>query len=111
MVFSASLVTQFMANGIAFSGQMLIPIYLIRALAGCSPSAAGWLLAPLGFGNDVLLPVDGNFDEAFWHSQSTSAGGKRSWRLSAHCHFFTWQAMDSSSLVLSHQPSSSEAWV
>jgi MFS family permease len=48
-VFSASVVTQFMANGIAFAGQMLIPIYLIRA-CGLSPSATGWLLAPLGLG-------------------------------------------------------------
>src|ERR1700678_659496 len=43
--FAASTVTQFMSNGISFAGQMLIPIYLIRA-CGQSPSATGWLLAP-----------------------------------------------------------------
>src|SRR5271156_4343774 len=44
--FAAATVTQFMSNGISFAGQMLIPIYLIRA-CGRSPSATGWLLAPL----------------------------------------------------------------
>jgi hypothetical protein len=58
-----------MANGIAFAGQMLIPIYLIRA-CGLSPSATGWLLAPLGLGMMCCLPVLGNFDEALRHSQS-----------------------------------------
>src|SRR6202042_275607 len=43
--FSASAITQFMSNGISFAGQMLIPIYLIRA-CGQSPSATGWLRAP-----------------------------------------------------------------
>jgi hypothetical protein len=39
--FSAAAATQFMTNGISFAGQMLIPIYLIRA-CGQSPSATGW---------------------------------------------------------------------
>ena len=33
-------------HGISFAGQMLIPIYLVRA-CGLSPSRTGWLLAPL----------------------------------------------------------------
>ena len=41
--------TQFMSNGILFAGQMLIPIFLIRA-GGRSPSATGLLLAPLDLG-------------------------------------------------------------
>ena len=53
--FSASAVTQFMSNGISFAGQMLIPIYLIRA-CGQSPSATGWLLAPLGVGMICSYP-------------------------------------------------------
>jgi EmrB/QacA subfamily drug resistance transporter len=52
--FSASATTQFMSNGISFAGQMLIPIYLIRA-CGQSPSATGWLLAPLGVGMIVSI--------------------------------------------------------
>jgi EmrB/QacA subfamily drug resistance transporter len=48
-VFSASITIMFMFNGISFAGQMLIPIYLVRA-CGLSPSQSGWLLAPLGLG-------------------------------------------------------------
>jgi EmrB/QacA subfamily drug resistance transporter len=48
-VFSASAVTQFTANGLLFAGQMMIPVYLIRA-AGQSPGTTGWLMAPLGLG-------------------------------------------------------------
>src|ERR1700684_1080553 len=53
--FSASATTQFMSNGISFAGQMLIPIFLIRA-CGQSPSATGWLLAPLGVGMICSYP-------------------------------------------------------
>jgi EmrB/QacA subfamily drug resistance transporter len=48
-VFSASAVTQFTTNGLLVAGQMLIPVYLIRA-AGESPGSIGWLMAPLGLG-------------------------------------------------------------
>jgi EmrB/QacA subfamily drug resistance transporter len=48
-VFSASAVTQFTTNGLLVAGQMLIPVYLIRA-AGKSPGSIGWLMAPLGLG-------------------------------------------------------------
>ena len=42
-VFSASAVTQFTTNGLSFAGQMLIPIYLTRAVSE-SPSVGGWLM-------------------------------------------------------------------
>ena len=48
-VFSASAVTQFTTNGLLVAGQMLIPVYLVRA-AGELPSTVGWLMAPLGLG-------------------------------------------------------------
>ena len=49
--FSASATTQFMLrNGISFAGQMLIPIYLIRACGQLTERDGGWLLAPLGVG-------------------------------------------------------------
>ena len=57
-VFSASLVTMFAANGVMFAGQMLIPVYLIRA-CGRSPTAAGWLLMPLGLGMMCSYPLMG----------------------------------------------------
>jgi EmrB/QacA subfamily drug resistance transporter len=62
--FSASATTQFMSNGISFAGQMLIPIYLIRA-CGQSPSATGWLLASLGVGMICSYPWMGTLTQRF----------------------------------------------
>src|SRR6202050_2714567 len=62
--FAASSFTQFMSNGIAFAGQMLIPLYLIRA-CGRSPSATGWLLAPLGVGMICSYPWMGALTQRF----------------------------------------------
>jgi EmrB/QacA subfamily drug resistance transporter len=72
-VFCASAVTQFTANGLSFAGQMLIPIYLIRA-GGESPSAAGWLMAPLGLGMMCTYPWLGQLTKRFG-IRGTSAGG------------------------------------
>ncbi|MEJ1968742.1 MAG: DHA2 family efflux MFS transporter permease subunit [Rhizomicrobium sp.] len=63
-VFSASIAAMFMANGIAFAGQMLIPIYLVRA-CGLSPSRTGLLLAPLGLGMMCTYPFMGRLTERF----------------------------------------------
>jgi EmrB/QacA subfamily drug resistance transporter len=71
--FSASAITQFMSNGISFAGQMLIPIYLIRS-AGLSPSATGWLLAPLGLGMICSYPWMGALTHRFG-IRRVSAGG------------------------------------
>ena len=71
--FSASVITQFMSNGISFAGQMLIPIYLIRA-CGRSPSATGWLLAPLGLGMMCIYPLMGTLTTRFG-IRKVSAGG------------------------------------
>jgi EmrB/QacA subfamily drug resistance transporter len=71
--FSASATTQFMSNGISFAGQMLIPIYLIRA-GGQSPSATGWLLAPLGVGMLCSYPWIGALTQRFG-IRKVSAGG------------------------------------
>src|SRR6202030_3652285 len=71
--FSASATTQFMSNGILFAGQMLIPIYLIRA-CGQSPSATGWLLAPLGVGMICSYPWIGALTQRFG-IRKVSAGG------------------------------------
>jgi EmrB/QacA subfamily drug resistance transporter len=71
--FSASAVAQFTANGLSFAGQMLIPIYLIRA-AGQSPTAAGWLMAPLGLGMMCTFPWLGQLTKRFG-VRGTSAGG------------------------------------
>jgi EmrB/QacA subfamily drug resistance transporter len=72
-VFSAAVITQFISNGIAFAGLMLIPIYLIRA-CGRSPSATGWLLAPLGLGMLCCYPLMGALTKRFG-IRNVSAGG------------------------------------
>src|SRR3984885_12073919 len=71
--FAASATTQFMSNGISFAGQMLIPIYLIRA-CGQSPSATGWLLAPLGVGMICSYPWMGALTQRYG-IRKVSAGG------------------------------------
>jgi EmrB/QacA subfamily drug resistance transporter len=63
-VFSASIAAMFMVNGISFAGQMLIPIYLVRA-CGLSPSRTGWLLAPLGLGMMCTYPFVGRLTKRF----------------------------------------------
>ena len=72
-VFSAAAITQFLANGISFAGQMLIPIFLIRA-CGRSPSATGLLLAPLGLGMMCGYPLVGTWVKWFGN-RKVSAGG------------------------------------
>src|ERR1700689_261225 len=72
-IFAAATVTQFMSNGISFAGQMLIPIYLIDA-CGRSPSATGWLLAPLGGGMICTFPWLGALTQRFG-IRKLSAGG------------------------------------
>jgi EmrB/QacA subfamily drug resistance transporter len=62
--FSTSIAAMFMVNGIAFAGQMLIPIYLVRA-CGLSPSQTGWLLAPLGLGMMCTYPFMGYLTKRF----------------------------------------------
>ncbi len=62
--FSASIAAMFMLNGVAFAGQMLIPIYLVRA-CGLSPSQTGWLLAPLGLGMMCTYPFLGRLTKRF----------------------------------------------
>jgi MFS family permease len=61
------------SNGISFAGQMLIPIYLIRACSQ-SPSATGWLLTPLGVGMICTFPWMGALTQRFG-IRNVSAGG------------------------------------
>jgi EmrB/QacA subfamily drug resistance transporter len=72
-VFSASAATQFTTNGLSFAGQMLIPVYLTRAV-GESPSVTGWLMAPLGLGMMCTYPWLGKLTQHFG-IRGTSAGG------------------------------------
>jgi EmrB/QacA subfamily drug resistance transporter len=71
--FSASITTMFMLNGISFAGQMLVPIYLIRG-CGLSPSATGWLLAPLGLGMLCAYPLMGALVKRFGVRRLAASG-------------------------------------
>jgi EmrB/QacA subfamily drug resistance transporter len=71
--FSASALTQFTVNGLSFAGQMLIPVYLIRA-AGQSPSMTGWLMAPMALGMICTYPSLERWTKRFG-VRRTSAGG------------------------------------
>jgi EmrB/QacA subfamily drug resistance transporter len=72
-VFSTAAVVQFLSNGVVFAGQMLMPIYLIRA-CGRSPGEVGLLLAPLGIGMLCIYPAMGNLTDRFG-TRRVSAGG------------------------------------
>ncbi|MCL2791256.1 MAG: DHA2 family efflux MFS transporter permease subunit [Desulfobulbus sp.] len=72
-IFSVAAFTQFIANGLSFAGQMLIPVYLIRAV-GQSPSATGWLLMPMGLGAMCTFLSLGRITQRFG-IRGTSSGG------------------------------------
>lgn len=71
--FAAAALTQFFSNALSFGGQMIMPLYLLQVL-GRSPSEAGILLAPVGFGALIALPLSGALTERFG-SRAVSASG------------------------------------
>ena len=71
--FSTSLISMFLMNGVAFAGQMLLPIYLIRQ-CGISPSRTGWLMAPLGLGMMCTYPFMGALTDRFGIRRLASCG-------------------------------------
>jgi EmrB/QacA subfamily drug resistance transporter len=71
--FPRSAMTQFLTNGITFSTQMLIPIFLIRS-CGLSPSTAGWMMAPLGLGMMISYPMMGSLTQRFGIRRVSSTG-------------------------------------
>jgi EmrB/QacA subfamily drug resistance transporter len=72
-VFATAVVTQFLSNGVAFAGQMLIPIFLIQG-CGRSPAEMGWMLAPLGLGMMVTFPSIGALTTRFGIRQVSASG-------------------------------------
>lgn len=105
--FSASVLTQFTLNGISFAGQMLIPIYLIR-MCGESPSAAGWLMAPLGLGMICTYPMSGVLTQRFGIRMVAGSGAFLA--LAGHCRSFFLPATACPS-PCSYVRSSSAGWV
>jgi EmrB/QacA subfamily drug resistance transporter len=63
-VFAACSLSQFVANGALFAGQMLVPVFLVRA-CGQSPAQMGWMLAPQGLGLMVTFAVMGRLVARF----------------------------------------------
>ena len=72
-VFTAALTTQFLQNGVSFTAQMLIPIFLIRA-CGRSPGQTGLLLAPLGLGMMCGYPFIGKLTGRFGNRMVSATG-------------------------------------
>ena len=72
-IFATAATTQFMGNGVGFAGQMLIPVFLIRA-CGQSPGTTGLLLAPLGLGMILTFPLMGKLSQRFG-VRNLAAGG------------------------------------
>ncbi len=72
-VFSAAMAIMFLVNGASFAGQMLVPIWLIRG-AGRSPTAAGWLMAPLGLGLMCAYPFIGRLNTRFGAHRLATTG-------------------------------------
>jgi EmrB/QacA subfamily drug resistance transporter len=56
--------TQFLSNGAAYGGALLVPLYLINS-AHLTATEAGWLIAPLGLGMLCTNPSMGWLTERF----------------------------------------------
>ncbi len=95
-VFSTAAVTQFLANGGMFAGQMLIPAFLIAA-CGRTPGEMGWMLAPQGLGMMIIYPSMGRLTKSFG-IRLTSAGGALVAGLATLA--FVWLAMEGFTLVV-----------
>jgi MFS family permease len=92
--------TMFVHNGITFAGQMLIPIYLVRA-CGLSPSQTGRLLAPLGMGMICTYPFLGGLAERLGIRMLAASGALLALLGTAPFMFFAWQGIATWALILS----------
>jgi MFS family permease len=63
-LFVNATVTQFLANGMLYATQFLVPLYLVTG-AGLSPQSAGWLLAPAGVAMVFVYPMMGTITDRF----------------------------------------------
>ena len=72
-IFRTATVALFLSNGVAFAGQMLLPLFLIVGWR-FSPSQAGWTLAAQGLGMLCVYPATGSLTARFG-CRPVSAGG------------------------------------
>jgi EmrB/QacA subfamily drug resistance transporter len=72
-IFSTAAVTQFMANGIMYAGQFLIPLYLLSAVH-LNETETGYILSAMGVGMFCIYPFVGNLTDKFGIRQVASTG-------------------------------------
>jgi EmrB/QacA subfamily drug resistance transporter len=72
-VFSTAAINQFLANGVVYAGQMLIPLLLIQ-VGGFTPSEVGFIIMPMGIGMMMSYPMMGYLTDRFGY-RAVSAGG------------------------------------
>jgi EmrB/QacA subfamily drug resistance transporter len=63
-LFANAAVMQFLANGMLYATQFLVPLYLITGV-GLSPERVGWLLAPAGVAMIFVYPMMGFLTDRF----------------------------------------------
>ena len=71
--FTVAAITQFLSNGIIYSGQFLLPFYLISG-TGMTPTQAGGLLSATGVGLLCVYPTMGLLVERFGCRAVASVG-------------------------------------
>ena len=71
--FRAAAATQFLSHAINFGGQLLLPLYFIKA-RGLPPATAGLLLAPMGLGFFLALPTMSRLSERLGARTVSSTG-------------------------------------
>lgn len=71
--FATATITQFIANGVMYAGQFLIPLYLSLG-CGMTPEKIGRMLAPMGIGMMFVYPFMGQLTDKFG-CRAVSVGG------------------------------------
>lgn len=97
-VFSTAAVTQFLANGGMFAGQMLIPAFLIAA-CGRTPGEMGWMLAPQGLGMMIIYPSMGRLTKSFGIRQVSAGGALVAGLATLAFPYLAWQGFSLAVLV------------
>lgn len=72
-IFSTAAITQFLANGVFYAKQFLVPLYLISGCA-LSVTTAGWMMAATGLGMMCSFPLMGFLTERFGCRAVSSSG-------------------------------------
>lgn len=72
-IFTTAAITQFLSNGVMYSGQFLIPLYLTLG-CGMPAEKVGWMIAPMGVGMMCIYPLMGALTDRFG-CRAVSVGG------------------------------------